>query len=117
VTESGDPFGQIVALLKPLLHQHGFQPVERLDAQLAPGTRHAGFALHPEAVRLVWDEGGGFVVLEALEAESGGTWTDMLLRFIDLRRAPERDLAHLVQVVADELTLYFGQVAAMRTLP
>lgn len=108
-----DVFDGVVAAMQPLLHQHGFRRVEGMAAYLAPGTRHAAFASGQEAVRLVWEEGEGYVVLEALEPEFGGIWADMLLRRIDLRRAAEPELASLIQALREELTLYIQQVGPL----
>jgi hypothetical protein len=111
VTDPLEAFAGVVAELQPLLEQHGFQRAERMDALLAPGTPHAGFAAGIEAVRLVWGdkEKGGYVVLEALEPEYGGTWTDMLLKHIDLRRATSAELAYLVEILREELVDYYFQ--------
>lgn len=80
MTDREDSFDSVVSAVQPMLEQHGFRRVERMDGLLEPDIRHAGFATGAEAVRLVWDERGGWVWLEALEPEFGGTWGDMLLK-------------------------------------
>lgn len=116
MTHPPDVFDQVVAALQPLLDRHGFAPAQRMDGGLLAGTRHAAFAAGGEAVRLVWEESGGYVVLEALEPEFGGTWTDLLLKFIDLRSATPAELAYLVETVREELTLYIDEVAGTLTV-
>lgn len=110
MTAPGDVFGQTIAALEPLLDQHGFRRTEGMDAMLAPGARYAAFAADQEAVRLVWEEADGYVVLEALEPELAGTWADILLRRIDLRRAADADLLSLTQALREVLTIYFDEI-------
>lgn len=113
MTAPGDAFERIAAALQPFVHEHGFQRTEKMDALLAPGTRHAGFAAGQEAVRLVWEEGDGYVVLEALEPELGGIWADILLRRIDLRHARDADLLSLMQALREVLTIYFDEIGGV----
>lgn len=115
MTDPADRFDAIVAALQPLLEQHGFHRAEALDAQLQGyGTRRAAFAAGEEAVRLIWDQPGGYVVLEALEPEFGGTWADMLLKFIDLPRATSAELQYLDEILREELIGYFWDVMPLR---
>ena len=110
MTDQEDVFERVVSALQPMFDQHDFRRVERMNALLAPAARHAAFVAGQEAVRLVWEESRGSVCLEALEPEFGGTWGDMLLKFIDLRRATTSQLNDLVRILRDELTIYFGQI-------
>ncbi|HST57300.1 MAG TPA: hypothetical protein VLK84_01355 [Longimicrobium sp.] len=103
----------IVSALRPLLEQHGFRRAQAMDDQPAyGGTFRVVFAAGEEAVRFVWDSDGRYIVLEALEPESGGAWTDMLLKRIDLDHTTEAELAYLVEILEEELRVYFEQVGA-----
>lgn len=110
---AGDPFDRVVSALEPLLQGKGFRRAEALNEQLGPRARHAGFEAGLEAVRVVWEPEGEYVVLEAVEPDFGDSWVDLLVKFIDLPRATEAELAYLVEILAEELDTYFGQIEAV----
>jgi hypothetical protein len=110
----GDPFDRIVSALEPLLQGKGFQRVAGLGAELGPRpqARHVAFEAGLQAVRVVWESEGEYVVLEAVEPDFADSWIDLLVTYIDLPRATEAELVELVETFKEELDTYFGQIEA-----